>query len=65
MSTSQKTEDKAERYVASRLRATGAERGARRRQKLPTHSTCSRVGFWADLSWLMLVYCERKTLLTS
>jgi hypothetical protein len=21
------------------------------------------VGFWTDLSWLVLVYCERKTLL--
>ena len=26
-------------------------------------SACSLVGFWADLGWLMLVYCERKTLL--
>ena len=23
---------------------------------------CSLVGFWADLGWLVLVYCERKTL---
>jgi len=24
---------------------------------------CSLVGFWADLGWLVLVYCERKILL--
>ena len=27
------------------------------------YSACSLVGFWAGLDWLMLVYCERKTLL--
>jgi len=26
---------------------------------------CSLVGFWVGLDWLVLVYCERKTLLTS
>jgi len=26
-------------------------------------SACSLVGFWAGLGWLVLVYCERKTLL--
>ena len=26
-------------------------------------SACSLVGFWASLSWLVLVHCERKTLL--
>ena len=24
---------------------------------------CSLVGFWVGLGWLVLVYCERKTLL--
>ena len=27
-------------------------------------TACSLVGFWAGLGWLVLVYCERKTLLT-
>ena len=26
-------------------------------------SACSLVGFWTCLDWLMLVYCERETLL--
>ena len=26
-------------------------------------AACSLVGFWADLGWLVLVYCERKILL--
>jgi len=30
---------------------------------LGTPSACSLVGFWAGLGWLVLVYCERKTLL--
>jgi len=30
---------------------------------LPTYLVCSLVGFWAGLGWLVLVYCERKTLL--
>jgi len=27
------------------------------------NAACSLVGFWAGLGWLVLVYCERKTLL--
>jgi len=27
-------------------------------------SACSLVGFWAGLSWLVLICCERKILLT-
>jgi len=27
------------------------------------YSACSLVDFWAGLGWLVLVYCERKTLL--
>jgi len=27
------------------------------------HRACSLVGFWAGLGWLVLVCCERKTLL--
>jgi len=28
-----------------------------------SYTACSLVGFWAGLGWLMLIYCERKTLL--
>jgi len=28
------------------------------------YTACSLVGFWAGLGWLVLVCCERKTLLT-
>jgi len=32
-------------------------------QQMSRYSACSLVGFWAGLGWLVLVYCERKTLL--
>ena len=30
---------------------------------LASLSACSLIGFWAGLNWLVLIYCERKTLL--
>jgi len=27
------------------------------------YTACSLVGFWAGLGWLVLICCERKTLL--
>jgi len=30
---------------------------------LMMQSACSLIGFWAGLGWLVLIYCEKKTLL--
>jgi len=43
-------------------------RGRRRRAtdvatSTSSFSACSLVGFWIGLDWLVLIYCERKTLL--
>ena len=48
------------RWLASRQPAS---QPAEHSLNLRRSTACSLVDFWAGLSWLVLVYCERKTLL--